>query len=236
MIFLNIISQLCLMVATALPLKIILMMSSDRVPKYFPSFMAEFDRNHVIYSLTVASIMFWIIFALLNLLAGRISSVASNKMILQGGDLDDFSKQRKKATDAYRSYVKSISDIVFSIIAVTGIMFLYPAVAVVCIVYFIIIKILLVVLYSLKPSKRLSEIKGDISKIMSAAGNIGFLVVFLYMIYDFANGSMPGLLYALIAVILCRQLLRSYTRALAAILRLYGINNRLILNKFYIGE
>jgi vacuolar-type H+-ATPase subunit I/STV1 len=92
------------------------------------------------------------------------------------------------------------------------------------------------VLYSLKPSKRLSEIKGDISKIMSAAGNIGFLVVFLYMIYDFANGSMPGLLYALIAVILCRQLLRSYTRALAAILRLYGINNRLILNKFYIGE
>lgn len=236
MIFLNIASQVCLMVATALPLKIILMMSSDRVPKYFPSFMAEFDRNEVIYLLTVASILFWVIFALIGLLASRVSTVASNKMTLKNEELSNLGKQRKRAADAYRSYVKSISDIVFSIIAIVGIMFLYPAIAVVCIVYFIVVKFLLIVFYSLKSSKKLSEIKQNISKVMVAAGNVGFLTVFLYMIYDFSNGTMPGLLYALIAVILSRQLLRSYTRALAAILRLYGYGNRLVLNKFYLGE
>lgn len=234
LVILNFFSQLCLLLASALPLKIIILMGSERIPRYFPSFMLEFGKINLIYFLTVASILFWIIFMFSELISSKVCEYTSNKLILGSYGSIRLKRQKNIATKAYGHYIKSISDMTFSIAAFVLILFIYPAVGYVCVIYLISIYLFLAIVYSVNNSRKIAGIRQRVIGWIPASSNIGFFVAFVFMIFDYTNGTLPGLLHALVSVILSRQLLKGHMRALLGLNSLYNFRTRHIVEKCYV--
>jgi len=232
---LNVASQLLLLGATSLPLKVILMMSSESIPKYFPSFLMHLDLKQLIYLMTLASIIFWISFSLIGLLTSKLSRLTFCDLIVNT-NLVRSEKQKEKALNFFEGYIKSISEMIFSTLAMIVIASLYPAIAIFCVVYLVFINILIIVIYSIRHSKVIMIINKNLSSIMISVRNVGFVLIFLYIVFDFFNNSIPSFLFALISLILSRQLLMSYTKALTRIMSLYIYKNRNLFNKIYVVE
>lgn len=233
---LGLFSEFCSLVGSALPIKIILLMGSDSIPKYFPSFMMDFGKNNLIYLLTLASIFCWVLFIISELTSDKICQSSSKKLIIQSALKELSSRDREQAKKAYERYTKSISDLIFSLVAFITILFIYPAVAYVCLGYLIFFYLFLMLIFSIDHSKRVADTRQRILDWIPASSNIGFFAPFLFMIFDYTQGTSPGILYALISVILSRQLLRGHMRGLKSLNLLYSYKTRNIIETCYITK
>jgi hypothetical protein len=231
---LNLFSEFCSLLGSALPIKILLLISADNIPKYFPLFMLNYGKNTLIYLLTIASIFCWILFILSILYSEKICLLSANKLI--NPDLNLSNQNIKSAKKAYERYTKSISDLVFSFVAFLTILFFYPGVAFSCLGYLVFFYCFLFFIFSISNSSKLAITRQKIIDWIPASSNIGFFAPFLYMIFDYTRGTSPGLLYALISVILSRQLLRGHMRALRGLNLLYNFKTRHIIEKCYIDS
>src|SRR5699024_1263303 len=60
-VLLTLISQIAMLLASVLPLKVVLMLGSDGVPRYFPAFLTSLNRDVLIGVLTGGTIGFFIV-------------------------------------------------------------------------------------------------------------------------------------------------------------------------------
>lgn len=201
----TIFSQFFLLAGFLLPLKVVLLLGADHVPHYFPMFLQAVGRDRLIILLSVVSVIFYLLHLITAKVVDYCSKFGAEKLLAKSKKMAIFENQEDIALRGYQRYSQSLASFCFLLICLLGMLFFYSALALVIFVYFIIsiavVGLALSTVSSFK--KRILDSLGALPKIL---GGIGFLFSFAFIVFDYLAGHSPGLLIAVISLLLARQL------------------------------
>lgn len=230
----TLVSQLSIFMASLLPLKIILLIGSPRIPGYFPRFLADFGREPLILGLSVATVGFYI----LHLLAERATSLSAEsavtRVIEKTGKLPLFVNQEDIARDACRKLARAIAAAIFATAVFGLIVFIHPTVAMVLAGWWAAVFLVLSVAGTLNRAVQ-SWLESQASAFITSMTNLGFFAVTVSIVAEFLLGAPFNILYAVVSLILSRQLLQRISTSLKDALALSAQKPRLNA-LFYFGH
>lgn len=223
-------SQLAMLAASLLPLKVLMLLGSSGIPAYFPGFLAGFDRNVLVVALSVAAGICF----LLHLLAERLVRIGADqgaqRLLAHERKMILFDDQDEFAARSYRRYAYALACSAFVLLALALLTVVYPGFALLAAVYVPLVALALGV--GRRCSPRLAErLRSGRKPVFAVASGIGFLCGFVWLVVDFMGSAPPGLLSALIGLLLLRQLFSRASDAAVEIGNLYG--QRVNLNALF---
>ena len=203
---LTLVSQISMLVASLLPLKVVILLGSERIPSYFPDALVVYGHNVLIGLLSLVAIAFF----LMHLLAERLitwwTEKATSHLLRMSNKMSLFENQEQVAKNAYSRFSRALASAVFVFLAFAGLGFFYPAMVLVQLSYVFLAVLLLWLLQHSNKSfqERLETQPGPILNLLSA---IGFFVTFAFLIIDFIFLEPPVVLVAIISLLLARQVM-----------------------------
>jgi len=203
---LSILSQLSITIYFLLPLKILIIISSNRIPNYLLKYTNDMNINNIIVILIVLVLVFFIIHYLLERLIEFLISKACSDLLDKSNKTMMFNNQRDIATNAYSKITKAMSSILFSLLILLVLAFLYTKLFIVIVCYLFLV--LLLVIYLSKNNKKFNKILFEkTSDILNFINALGFFIVFLFIVSDIISGSSMNMLVILITILFTRQML-----------------------------
>lgn len=199
----TLVSQLGLLLATFLPLKIVILLGSEGVPRYFPSSFASIDRDLLVGLLCAATGLFFVVHVLAERVINFSSERGARQLLERSQKLTLFESQDEMATNAYQQYARALAGAVFALLVFVVLMLVYPEMALVLGVYTVLTIVSLHLVAHLSNVVRM-RIADKLKIVTSVAGNIGFLTGFVWLVIDFLFYTPPSLLPAIIALLLSR--------------------------------
>lgn len=202
----TLVSQIAMLLAFFLPLKIIMLLGSPGVPRYFPRAFLEIDRSQLVLWLSAAAVTSYVVYLLAEKLMDYLSNHGAQLLLQKSQKFILFDNQMEVATTAYKRYTRCLAGGVFAGLAFVVMGIIYPSLAVLVLGYVMGIFVLLGLLCSVSLSfqTRMAESLGNLLGVIVA---VGFLLAFAFMVVEFLFGSPPGLLVAIISLLMVRQAL-----------------------------
>lgn len=205
----ELLSRISLTVAFVLPVKVIILLGSPRVPDYFPSLIREMGRDNLIIALAGTAACFYLI----HLITGRFSQQQVERLAKVHHRSTDkiavLPNQPQAAQSAYALCLYSMTGIAFILIAGLCIGLFYPKLLWVVAGFMGLAGLATLLVVALFPSAThaLTEKQAGFFGVLSA---MGFLVALAFIVVDFlSTTNPPPLIYALFAFVLTRQMLNS---------------------------
>jgi len=216
-VILTLLSQVSVLFALLLPLKVVVILGSEGIPKYL--LWLDIDKNSMVLGFAAATVVFFSIHLLAEYLISRVTENAINKLLLNTNKIAFLKNQAEVSTKAYTRYSKALAGGVFVFLSLITLLLIYPSMAFISIGYGVVVGVFLVILGMRSASfKEALELK--ISAIMKLIGTIGFFMVFFYLTADFVLWEPPDILVAIICLLLSRQLM---TRASVFVIDLQAL-------------
>ncbi|WKD51457.1 hypothetical protein [Microbulbifer spongiae] len=205
-VFLTLISQVSTLLASFLPLKVVILLGSERMPSYLPEWLAAYGREPLIIGLSITTIGFFLIHMLSERLIVVVTTQGARRILAKNYKMVLFENQEEIAANAYLRLSDALASVVFSGFALLGIFILYKDMALLVIAYFIVA--ILMFLSVVRSNLFLREyLEGKFQKIITFASGIGFFCVFFYLVADFIFFEPPSVFVAIVSLLLSRQLL-----------------------------
>ena len=204
-VVLTLVSQMSALLAFFLPLKVVILLGSDRVPSYIPDAVAAFGVDRLIVALAIATVAFF----LLHLVAERIITLVtvsgSRRLLLKSQKMVLFEKQEQVAENAYERFSRTFAGGIFVVLALAVVAVVYTNMFWVVAGYASLTTILIVGLgsWSLTFRERLAS---DLSQTLKLGAAIGFLFGFAFLVTDFLVFDPPGVIIAIVSLLLARQI------------------------------
>lgn len=202
----TLVSQISTLLASLLPLKVIIMLGSDSVPRYFPGFLLELDRNVILALLASSAIGFFILHQLAEVAIRVFTASGSRVLLSKSHKMELFNNQQDIAESAYQRFSRALAGGVFVAIAGSAMLWFYPKMAL-----FISAYVLLCFLYlyfAIKYNDKLKDsIQTYLPKQVSFFSSIAVFVAFAALVLDFMFFTPPSVIIAIISFLLSRQLL-----------------------------
>jgi hypothetical protein len=107
-------------------LKIIILMGSRRMPRYFPQSWAGYDRDHLVMFLCLAMVFFFILHHLAEKAITICADRGASALLKKTDKLVLFANQQEKAVKAYQLYSESVAAMVFVFLSLSLLGFVYP--------------------------------------------------------------------------------------------------------------
>lgn len=155
-------SQTAMLVAFLLPLKVVILLGADGLPRYYPPALAGLGRETLIIWLSGASVAFYG----LNLLAEKVVGIAANRgairLLASTGKMILFEDQNEIAGSAYKQFTSSLAGSVFVFLAILILLWIYPVIPFLLFVY------LTVIVLTLAALAKHANIRRQLEKILLA--------------------------------------------------------------------
>lgn len=217
----TLVSQLAMLMAFFLPLKVVILLGSDQIPRYFPPILAEFDRSSLIVGLTLATVGAFVLLLLAERLIRFGSDLGARRILQRNRKVELFENQDAIAVRAYRRYAAIPAGAAFLLLGVGVLGWLYPSVLVLLMVFLLLVALLVGIGSRFSGALRRKALSPPKAWLPGLA-QFGFLLVFVWLVFDYLYGNQPGLLAAIVALLLSRQMLN----------RLAGlVTNMVVLNR-----
>ena len=202
----TLLSQVSLLLAFFLPLKVIILLGSPGIPRYFPSSWQALDRNYLVISLAASAAGFYLLYLLAERLIIYGSELGARHLLENSKKITLFKNQGELALRAYQRYARSLAGAVFVGLALiaTGALYSSLVLAVIGYVLFVFLLLLLTCTFSQRIRIRLNQNINGLGAIVAA---VGFLLAFIFMVLDFMVAPAPGVIEAVISLLLVRQLM-----------------------------
>lgn len=217
----SLIARVSQTVAFVLPLKVIILLGTPRVPAYIPDAMADLGRSPLIAALAGIALCFYLIHLVLGRFSEKRIQEQAEYLHESAGKLAAIPNQDQSARQAYAKCIASITGISFVALAGFGVGLLYPT-------------LLLVLLSFFAAAGGTYLLAGRLGVPLTPAGfldvaaSLGFLSAFSFIVLDFLlKLAPPPLIFALIGFVLSRQLLTSASSALKQISSLWLQRSRI---------
>ena len=194
-------AQVLVLVATLLPLKILLLVGSGGIPGYFPDFMKVYELHVLIIILSVVSIAAFFLYLIFEKVSQAIVTDVSSKLVGLSNKVMVFENQDLIARASVKKIVSGLAGLVFTLFGLSFLLYLYPLLVVIFVTFFT-----LYLLFFWLISKSLNSGHALIEGALKHIANSCFLVVFIALIYDFLYLNPPSFLLALISLIIFRQI------------------------------
>lgn len=202
----TLLSQISMLLASLLPLKVIIMLGSENVPSYFPSFLLEFERNYILALLAGSAIGFFILHQVAEVIIRALTASGSHVLLSKSHKMELFSNQKKIAESAYERFSRALAGGVFVAIAGSGMLWFYPKMALLICAY--IVLCFLYLFFSFKLNTRLQEnIEIILRQRISFFSSIAVFIAFSALVLDFMFSTPPSVIIAIIFFLLSRQLM-----------------------------
>lgn len=205
-IALTLVSQISMLVASLMPLKVVILLGSEQIPSYFPDFLAGLGHHALIGLLSLITVAFFILHLVSEKLIAWGIENATSRLLKMSQKMSLFERQEQIAQNAYLRFSRALASAVFVILAFIGLSFFYPAMVIVQLGYVCLVVIILWSLDRLNKSfkERLETKPGPILGLMAV---IGFFVAFVFLVIDFMFLNPPVPLIAIISLLLTRQVM-----------------------------
>lgn len=215
-VFLTIVAQISSLLSFFLPLKIVILLGSEGMPRYFPAAFAQFDRDWLIGGLSAATVGFFLLSLLANKLIEHSTSVGAVKLLGKSHKMVLFENQDDVAANGYKRYSSALAGGVFIVLALGALGWFYPSMASLIGVYIIVTFLLLLSLHQAYEGFR-EYLDKSLAAALDLTANLGFFVVFAYLVVEFIFLSPPGFIIAIISILVSRQIFGRATALVNAI-------------------
>lgn len=199
--------QIALIASFLLPIKIVMLMASDGMPRFMPSLAADLDKKMVIGLLAGLSIASFIFHHLTNKAIQAIARSGVSRLEKRNQKLKLFDGQEEFTRNSYTRYIDTVASVNFVLLGTILLLVIYPEVA------FTFTGYIALCIIGASIAKHLTHSDTDVfsisiqKKLPNLAG-IGFILIFLWVLADYLFLSVPNSFIALlVSVILGRQLL-----------------------------
>lgn len=222
----TLVAQISMVVAFFTPLKVIIMLGSDGTPRYFPPALAALDRDVLIAGLSAVAVAAYA----LHLLAEKVIQLAAEqgaqRLLRRSRKMVLFENQDEIATQSYKRYADVLAGGVFVGLALLALIWLYPGLAGLIAAY--VVLVLAAVLAGIRLSARVQDwIESNPTDWLPVVGASGFMLAFAYLVVDFLYGDPPGLIAAIIGLLLSRQAFMRLSVTVSGLMRLWQQRPRL---------
>ena len=203
-VFFTLVSQLSMLLAFFLPLKVIILLGSDRIPRYFPPAFEQFDRDALIVWLSAATVAFYGLYLLAERIVEFGGERGSRTLLTRSRKMVLFENQDELAARAYKRHAEVIAGSVFLLLALAILLWLYQGVALLAAGYVFLVAVALLAAIAVSEGFR-ERLEESLAGWMGVLSGIGFMLAFAYLVIDFLFLDPPGLIPAIIALLLARQ-------------------------------
>lgn len=219
---LTLVSQISSILSFFLPLKIVILLGSEGVPGYLPSILASLDRDILILALSVATIGFFLLSVFAEKLIERATNVAVGKLLAKSQKMVLFENQDLVAADGYRRYSSALAGVVFVPLAVLVLGWFYFPMAGL-ITGYLVFWFLFFLGFCHVHEGAIRYLDQKLPSVLSLLANMGFFLVFGYLVVESIFFSPPGFIVAVISLIASRQI---FGRAAATVNSVVGLAKR----------
>jgi hypothetical protein len=223
----TLVSQVASLLAALLPLKVIILLGSERIPSYFPELLQVYGKTVLIVGLGGATLFFFAIHLLAERFIARLAAFGARKLITNSRKLALFEDQELLLTKAYQRFAEALAGGVFLGLAALALSWVYPLQAIAVGSYTLAVWLVLVVVQRLGKVWREQQV-GEFIRLIGVLANIGFFVIFSAIVIDVLMGTKVSVFWAIVTLLLVRQLFRRLTSLVGDIANLYS--QRLQLN------
>ncbi len=213
-VIVTLVSQLSSLLASLLPLKVVILLGSDGVPRYFPDSFAAMDRDVLIAGLSIATLGFFLVHLLAERLIGWITSQGTHRLLENSHKMVLFENQDQVAAGGYQRYSRALASGVFIGLALCGLGWFYLEVALVMVGYAVLAFLVLWILHCYSPTVR-ERLETKLRNLLNVVSGIGFFISFGYLVADFVLWQPPGVIIAIVTLILSRQIMGRATGLVA---------------------
>ncbi len=200
----TLVSQITLLLAFLLPLKVIILLGSASIPSYFPDFLGRLERDTLIASLAASAICFYLVHVLFDRINEQLVADGAQRIMDGTRKFPLFENQTAKALKAYLQYSHGLAALVFLALGFITLAVIYPIVAIVLGSFCTLSFISAMLRYELSENFRTSVFQ-SVPAHTRTSSDLAFLTVFLFIVGDYLFGTPPSILFGLISLILVRQ-------------------------------
>ncbi|WP_152226231.1 hypothetical protein [Pseudomonas sp. SCB32] len=197
-------SQFLLLIAFFLPLKVMVLLGGTTIPIQFPAYLQSFERDWLIIVISGLALLCYILHVAMEFSLRLLSRRGAGLLLAHSRKIDLFEKQVKLATSAYSKYVRGLAAATFIVISFSILLYLYPSLCLVVVLYILTAFFSVVAVCSYSESAQ-KALRAKLGGGMSALASAGFMLAFFYIVADFLSGDHPSVWVAVISLLLIRQ-------------------------------
>lgn len=197
-------SQFLLLAAFFLPLKVMILLGAEVVPRYFPEYLQAYGRESLILLVSALAIVCYALHALMELLVSLFARRGASRLLRRSNKLELFENQATIAVGAYARYSRGVASGIFALLTFLLLLVLYPAIFAIVSLFSCTVLFLMGGLQALFPPLE-GLVQKNLSGVLAGISGVGFLLVFVFVVFDFLYLQPPVVFVAIITMLLVRQ-------------------------------
>ncbi len=205
-ILLSLLLQALTMIAFLLPIKVIMILSSPDIPQFFPEAYSQLNRDTLVISLGAVALTCFLLISFVKRGIKFASQLGAGELQAKAQKITLFPNQNTVASNAYLKYSELLANLTFSTLAIAVLFYLYTDVAILLLLYISLSFIALLLVASFSPSLH-HALATHTHNVTSNLNNVGFFVVFIFVVIDFLYATPPSFFIAMLSMVIIRRLL-----------------------------
>ncbi len=223
---LELLNQVCLLLAFLLPLKVIILIGSTSVPAYFPGFLRGFNIQDLAVGLGAVAALAFVCHLACQRLLVSVAHGATKKLAKHTKKLTLFGEQTELTHRAFAQFQGIFAGLVFAAAAFGVVAYLYAEAALVALLCLLGVYGAIAVSARLKPQLRARYVRNT-GRIMAFVSGAAFLCIFGYIVADLIWLAGPNALIAILTVLLSRQALSRLSSSIQTAVSLTALRPRI---------
>ncbi|MFC3285780.1 hypothetical protein [Litchfieldella rifensis] len=196
--------------AAFLPLKVILLAGSDGVPRYFRFFLEPDDKGPWIIGLSAGAIGFFILTLVMERCTKQLAEAGSAEVLQGANEIAVASRAREETQGYFSRFGGVIADGVMAVamLLLLGIInpLLFSVIVALFLVQYGLAAIVVSTGDSVHPQGLYRVLVRDLSSFLTVCSSLNFLAAFFVLLVPFLIGQDGNLLFAILSILLLRQL------------------------------
>ena len=226
-------SQVLVLLASLLPLKVLILVGSEGVPSYLAQDFIPLNRDSLILVLCIATPAFYLGHLAIEKLILWASNRGAARLLIQSRKIILFENQEEMAASSYRRYAGGLANAVFIAFVWLVIAFFFPPLCLMLVAYTTACMVCIGLVHKHSDALRV-RIDEDLTSLVRVLTALGFLLAFFVLVIQFLFGEAKGFLLAIISLLLTRQAFNQTNQLVTVIVTLYS--NRQKLNALFFSS
>lgn len=235
-----VIAEFAQMLSFFLPLKILILLGTEGVPRYFRAFMTESSRDLWIVVLCALTVAFSVLSILLRFASKRVSNSGASQLLhCQTEDRNERRSILRRAQRAFSQICRSYADLSIAVLGLGVILLIYPEIGCVVIGLFLIEFMWTHYVLSATGSRIVEWLRVRISRnypmYLKYLSTLNFLALFFLLVAAYMLSENQEIVPAILALLLGRRSFPALTRYIKAAVSQTRRTDTLTRNLFQIA-
>ncbi|RRW46126.1 hypothetical protein EGJ52_06245 [Pseudomonas luteola] len=200
--------QFFLIAGYLLPLKILIILGSDNIPRYFPEVFHSISKEYAVSILGLVTLLFYFLNWTSEKIIERSAYLGSAKLLEKSKKILISDSQIEMALKGFQRYSQSIASLGFLFVCLIIILLFFNLYFLFLLFFIALLLVSWGIINAYSKEKNLGS--EWLSKQAKALNGFAFLLSFVFIVFSFLNGLSPTISISIIILLLSRQLLSKF--------------------------